>query len=268
MSALGTFIERAGVASVAISLIREQSEKVGPPRALWVPFPLGRPLGSATDPEFQKGVMRQAFGLLATATEPTIADYEGDDPTRSNRTESSDDDAPWVCPLNLATPVDDTPTGRLLAEVANLRPWAMQTRQTRGRTLFGATGASPDQVDDIARALAAIAEGASLSDAPDGDVEWSFEMPLLVRHLADDLRTHYHEAIASQPGSGSPTHDDLNDWIFGTPSASGEPPEPGTVLGEVLQSVAERLTEADDPMCSLVRGFIIPEGRFHGGSAF
>ena len=40
------------------------SEAVVPPRALWVPFPLGRPLGAVDDSEFQKNVMRTAFGLL------------------------------------------------------------------------------------------------------------------------------------------------------------------------------------------------------------
>ncbi len=49
MGALANFIERAGVATASISLIREQSEAVRPPRALWVPFALGRPLGSADD---------------------------------------------------------------------------------------------------------------------------------------------------------------------------------------------------------------------------
>ena len=66
MGALANFIERAGVATASISLIREQSEAVRPPRALWVPFALGRPLGSADDPEFQKQVMRAALGMLAT----------------------------------------------------------------------------------------------------------------------------------------------------------------------------------------------------------
>ena len=41
------------MATTSISLIREQSEAVRPPRALWVPFALGRPLGSAADPDFQ-----------------------------------------------------------------------------------------------------------------------------------------------------------------------------------------------------------------------
>ena len=51
------------------------SEAVVPPRALWVPFPLGRPLGAIDDPGFQKDVLRAAFGLLGTAAEPTIEDY-------------------------------------------------------------------------------------------------------------------------------------------------------------------------------------------------
>ncbi len=265
MSALGHYIERSGVASVAISLVREQSEQVAPPRALWVPFPLGRPLGSATDPEFQKNVMRQAFALLESASEPTLADYEGDDPNVA----PSDDEHPWVCPLNLAVPIDESLASRLSGEVASLRPWAMQTRKARGRTLFGATGAAPEQVDDVAAVIAALAEGdASLTEPPGDTIEWRFEMPLLIRHLADDLRTHYHEAIAAQPGSGTPDHDDLNDWMFGAHTDDGTPSVPGTVLGEALLAIADRLTDSDHPMAPFVRGFIIPEGRYHGGAAF
>ena len=76
--------------------------------------------------------------------------------------------------------------------------------------------------------------------------------------MADDLRTFYHEAIAAQPGDSSPDHDDLNRWIFGE-----------TVLGETLLLVADGLTEASDmPMAELVRGLLIPEGHYNGGSAF
>lgn len=245
------------MACTSISLIREQSEAVGPTRALWVPFALGRPLGSAEDPEFQKQVMRQAFNLLDTATEPTIADYVGPLPEEAGPGQ-------WACPLNLGPIVDDSLGGKLLAEVGRLKTWSAQTRAERGRTLFGVSGASPGQVDDVARALASIADAESIAELPKSegagatdDIEWAFDMPLLVRHLADDLRTFYHEAIAAQPGSAAPNHDALNDWIFG-----------GTALGETLQAVAERLTKEDDPMASLVRGLLIPEGRYRGGSAF
>ena len=251
MGALGNFIERAGVATISISLIRAQSEKVGPPRALWVPFALGRPLGSAADPEFQKDVMRAAFGLLERANEPTIVDYDVEAPDEAEA-------GHWACPLNLAPDEPDLSLGgRLAAEIARLRPWSAETRHQRGRTLFGASGASPDQVDDVAAALAHIADSGDVLQAPPGEVEWLHEMPLLIRHLADDLRTFYHEGIAAQPGSTAPNHDALNDWIFG-----------GTALGDTLTEIAHGLTASDHRLAPIVRGLLIPEGRYQGGSAF
>jgi hypothetical protein len=229
--------------------VREQSEAVNPPRALWVPYALGRPLGSADDSNFQKDVLRAAFALLDTATKPTIEDYA---------IEAPDEAGPdvWACPLNLPVVEDSTYTGRLLAEVARLAPWSHETRTARGRTLFGVTGATPDQVDDVARALGSIADSANLTDAPESSVEWAFEMPILVRHLADDLRTLYHEAIAAQPGPTAPNHDALNQWIFS-----------GTALGDTLQQIAHHFTaaSANNPIMTLVRGFIIPEGHYDAG---
>ena len=250
MGALANFIERAGVAATSISLIREQSEAVKPPRALWVPFALGRPFGSADDPEFQKQVMRAALGLLGTATGPTIEDYPIEAPQEAAPGE-------WVCPVSFPVEVEESITARLVAEVTRLAPWSAETRAARSRTLFGVTGASPDQVESVARALGAIAETGNLSEAPDVGIEWRFDMPLLVRHLADDLRTFYHEAIAAQPGPGAPNHAALNDWIFG-----------GTALGDALQAVALHLTDDPHPRSKFVRGLLIPEGHFRGGSAF
>lgn len=250
MGALANYIERAGVATTSISLIREQSEAVNPPRALWVPFALGRPLGSASDPEFQKAVLRSAFALLETATESTIADYPIEAPDEAGPEQ-------WSCPVSLPIKPDDTFAGRMTAEVARLAPWAAQTRAERGRSLFGVTGAGADQVGDVAAALGSIADSGNVTEPPAGEIEWAFEMPLLIRHLADDLRTFYHEAIAGQPGPGAPNHDALNDWIFG-----------GTALGDTLQSVADHLTAVGSPLFDLVRGLLIPEGHYQGGSAF
>jgi hypothetical protein len=238
------------VATASISLIREQSEAVKPPRALWVPFALGRPFGSADDPAFQKQVMRAALGMLATATEPTIEDYPVEAPAEAEPGE-------WACPVSFPVKEDESITARLVAEVTRLAPWSAETRAARGRTLFGVTGASPDQVEGVARALGTIAEQGNLSEPPAEGIEWKFDMPLLVRHLADDLRTFYHEAIAAQPGPGAPNHAALNDWIFD-----------GTALGDALQAVAIHLTADASPMSMLVRGLLIPEGYFRGGSAF
>jgi hypothetical protein len=238
------------VATTSISLIREQSEAVGPPRALWVPFALGRPLGSADDPRFQKAVLRAALALLDSAPGPTIEDYPVEAPEEAGP-------GVWACPLNLPVAEPASITDRLLAEVARLAPWSAETRATRGRTLFGVTGAGPDQVEEVARALGALADGGDLTVPPDTGIDWAFEMPVLVRHLADDLRTFYHEAVAAQPGPGAPNHAALTEWIFG-----------GTTLGEALQTVADHLTALDTPLARLTRGLLIPEGYYRGGSAF
>ena len=64
MSALGHYLEEEGIATAAISLIRPQTERTKPPRALWVPFELGRPFGPPSDPAFQKRVVVSALRLL------------------------------------------------------------------------------------------------------------------------------------------------------------------------------------------------------------
>ncbi len=239
------------MATTSISLVREQTQRVRPPRALWIPFPLGRPLGVPGDAEFQLDVLRAALGMLGSATEPTIEDYPIDAPGAGPEV--------WACPLNLGVESDDSLSGQLLAEVARLRPWAVETRRARGRTLFGISGASPDQIDEVATALADIAESGNVADDPPGDIEWAHPMPFLLRHLADDLRGFYHEAIAAQPGDTPPNHDALNAWIF-----------EGTALGEVLLALGDHLTAAGDtnPFALIVRGFVIPEGHYRGIANF
>lgn len=65
-------IEYAGMATVSISLLREITEKIRPPRALFVPFPLGYPLGEPGNPELQTRVMRAAFALLLRSDCPVL----------------------------------------------------------------------------------------------------------------------------------------------------------------------------------------------------
>jgi hypothetical protein len=45
-------LEAAGMATTQISLVREHTAAIRAPRALWVPFILGRPLGVPNDPAF------------------------------------------------------------------------------------------------------------------------------------------------------------------------------------------------------------------------
>ena len=65
-------LEHAGMSTVSISLLREITEKIRPPRALFVPFPLGYPLGEPDNPELQTRVMRAAFALLPRTDSPVL----------------------------------------------------------------------------------------------------------------------------------------------------------------------------------------------------
>ena len=252
MGGLAHFIERAGVATTSISLIREHTQALNPPRALWVPFPLGRPLGVADDPAFQRRVLRATLGLLDTATEPLIADYEEEAP-------AGPDPENWVCPVNLPAPDSDALIPRFLAELSRIQSWAKETRRARGRTLLGASGGGVEDIDAMASILGAIAEGAPMNEIPSSaaHVDWAHPMPLLLRHIADDLRIVYHEAVAAQPGEAPPDHRALTVWLFSQ-----------TVFGEVLTAVGEAITAVGDRRLLTLRGYLIPEGFFAGDESF
>ena len=75
MGALAHHIETEGVATAQISLIREHTEQIRPPRALWVPFELGRPFGPPNHPEFQTDVLRTVLDLFKKEAGPVLEDY-------------------------------------------------------------------------------------------------------------------------------------------------------------------------------------------------
>jgi hypothetical protein len=61
-------VERHGIPTVGIQYFREVAEKLRPPRALWVPFPLGYALGGPNDAPLQLSVLRQTFAVPAEQT--------------------------------------------------------------------------------------------------------------------------------------------------------------------------------------------------------
>ena len=68
-------IEAEGISTISISLNRGITEKVKPPRALLVAFPLGHPMGNPFDKELQRQILMEALNHLTKITEPgTIAD--------------------------------------------------------------------------------------------------------------------------------------------------------------------------------------------------
>ena len=70
-------LEERGISTVVVQLLREVAEKVGPPRALWVPFPQGFPLAAPNDPARQHAVIEAALRLLEDESlePPALVDY-------------------------------------------------------------------------------------------------------------------------------------------------------------------------------------------------
>lgn len=76
---LAGVLERHGIATVCIALVRSVAQKVRPPRALAVPFRFGAPLGEPNDEGGQLAVMRAALHLLADAGPPALLrDYRAE----------------------------------------------------------------------------------------------------------------------------------------------------------------------------------------------
>ncbi|MFN8627314.1 MAG: hypothetical protein U0587_15185 [Candidatus Binatia bacterium] len=70
-------LERQGIATVAIQLLRAVAERVHPPRALCVPFAHGYPLGRPDDPGLQHAVIEAALHLLEDRAlrPPALVDF-------------------------------------------------------------------------------------------------------------------------------------------------------------------------------------------------
>ena len=64
MGGLAHYLEKVGIPTTQISLIRKHTEELRPPRALFVPFELGRPFGNRNDADLQRTVLKSALGLL------------------------------------------------------------------------------------------------------------------------------------------------------------------------------------------------------------
>jgi hypothetical protein len=238
VSALGHYLEEGGLATVAISLIRAQTENTKPPRALWVPFELGRPFGPPSEPAFQRRVLVAALRLLERADGPVlIEDFPDDDPR-------AQPDPTWQPPFISAAVAGGSPdmlASRLEAEVLLLQSahqrWIEQHRRTT-------VGASQLTAVDIARYVADWLRG----KAPDSP-RVGFSAPLMLRFAIDDLKAYCLEAGAAGPAK--PSSRQLGDWLWNE-----------TAVGAAIQAVREMHLASEDERLKLIAGnFIVPGAR-------
>ena len=188
MGALGHYLESAGVATTQISLVREHTAAMGPPRALWVPFILGRPLGVPGDVRFQHRVLRAVLSLLEAPAGPVLEDYLEEAPVpAAAETEG------MACPVSFDRKIDAGDLGAALArEIEELAPWHDLAARRRERTTTGLSGMT---MDEAARFVASYLNAAP---APNLDGMSAGET---LKIVCDDLRAYYYEAAAAQPGN-------------------------------------------------------------------
>ena len=69
MGLIQSVIEKTGIPTTSTTVLREITEKVKPPRALFLDAPLGYPLGEPGNPELQKRLIREALALTGRRVE-------------------------------------------------------------------------------------------------------------------------------------------------------------------------------------------------------
>ncbi len=200
MGALGHYLEREGIATAQISLIREQTAAIRPPRALWVPFMLGRPFGAPDAPEFQRKVLRALLDLFEIKSGPILEDFPEDAPA----TAGSDATTTFACPVSFArAPADDGDLAAAMQrEIAQLAPWYDLAKQRRGRSTVGISGLSI--ADAAAHAVSYLATPAAPYSG--------FTAGAALKRACDDLKAYYYEAVAAQPGNLKAT--DIDHWFW------------------------------------------------------
>jgi hypothetical protein len=175
------------VPTAQISLIREQTAAIRPPRALWVPFMLGRPFGAPHEPEFQRRVLRALLALFERRTGPVLEDFPEDAPAT--------DAAETAFARPVASVQGDADAGDLVAamhrEIAQLAPWYDLARTRRARTTVGISGLP---IDRAARHAAS-----HLGAAPEPPYRDDLSAGMALKRCCDDLKTYYYEAAAARP---------------------------------------------------------------------
>jgi hypothetical protein len=230
VSALGHYLEVEGIATTIVSLVRLHSEIIKPPRSLFVPFELGRPLGPPKNSSLQKQVLEGALALLESDDGPSVLvdfDHVGDDAGL---------DPNWLPPINESPPIAkaeiDAVRFMLLAEVTSLQAAYIEVSATRGRTTVGVSQLNLDEISDH---IVSFLKGPH-EKSPRDDLTAT----MALRFCADDLKAYYYEAATL---NGHPSSWQLDNWFWRY-----------TVAGKILITLRAAALESDDKRFHTVCG--------------
>jgi hypothetical protein len=205
VGALGHYIEREGVPTAQISLIREQTAAIRPPRALWVPFMLGRPFGAPNEPDFQRRVLSALLSLFEFPAGPVLEDFPEDAPAVDALPDG------FACPVSFAPANAETGglARALRDEIEQLAPWYSLARKRRGRTTVGVFAPA---VEKAARHVTDFLEAAQPPTVT------GMSAGVAVKRACDDVKAYYFEAMAAQPGN--PSAQAIDSWFWNETAAA------------------------------------------------
>ncbi|MBW1836328.1 MAG: hypothetical protein JRI99_05100 [Deltaproteobacteria bacterium] len=234
---LAHFFEDEGIPTTQISLIRLHTQTIKPPRALWVPFELGRPFGIPNDQAFQKRVILSALKLLDEKKGPILEDFPDDAPVSDAQVTAIS------CPVNFVQKEFNlSETGELCAafkqEAISLRPWYDTAVAKRERTTVGVSGLDLQTIPDFICSFF----GEEAPENPRQDITIHYTLNLAV----DDLKAYYSEAVTSQPGQELPSSQALSDWFWEE-----------TLAGKVLYKLRDVCKNSRDGFMKLVGNVLI-----------
>lgn len=188
--------------------MRENTESIRPPRALWVPFDLGRPFGAPGKPDFQRRVLRAVLALFERDDGPVILeDFPEDAPGQGEMTMEG-----MVCPIRLQRPASSDRSeilNQIMCEIGELAPWRELFVASHGRSIVGASKLS---IDEVVTALGSILETGHAEGIPED------ELGMCLRYASEDLRNWYIEAASARPGDAA-SPQQLADWFWGDTNA-------------------------------------------------
>ena len=220
MSVLARAIEAEGLPTVTIALLREHVEKVHPPRALFVPFPYGYPLGKPDDAAFQQRVINATLTLLDGPIGPILEEFPNEAGPGA-LLQASGINGSYQAILEDAA-----------NEVTSLRPFYERWLDAhQGRTTVGVSGIPQRRFRGMIRFLQSYASGedSDIVDRPE-----SLSVPQYIRHCVDDLKAFYYEARMNQ--KPTTTESELHTWFWGE-----------TAGGKLTSKLAQVMNEAEDP---------------------
>jgi hypothetical protein len=226
VSGLAHVLENDGISTVIVALVREHIVSMKPPRALWVPFELGRPFSSPGKVSVQTKVLKSALSLFDESTQKSLLrDFE-------DESAWSDPDPVWTPPLTIRS-------HDLKDEATTIQDVWLTVNERSKKTTAGISGMSlKSGIDYIDRYFSA-------NPLPNPKGMSSINR---ARFVVDDIKVTYLEAALLN--QSSPGAQQLQNWFWNE-----------TLAGQMIREFQDQVRSSDDKNIRLIGSGLVPAER-------